>query len=123
MHARIHNDELVGSRLDPVTIVVCNTVGYLVMGLALLPRAALAPTPTHALGAAIGILFVLGNMAFYKLSQTTQLSVLAPVTGLYILLPVVLGFTFLGESVTPRKCVGIALALIAMYLLSSADEV
>ncbi len=115
--------KLTGTRLDPVTIVVCNTAGYLVMGVVLLPRANLAATPTHALAGSIGILFVLGNMAFYKLSQTTQLSVLAPITGLYILLPVVLGFAFLGEPVTARKCVGIVLALVAMYLLSAADEV
>lgn len=114
--------KLAGTRLDPLTIVVCNVAGYLAMGLILLPQAQLAATPSHALAASIGLLFVMGNLAFYKLSQTAQVSVLAPLTSLYIVIPIVLGIAVLGEPLTRRKAAGILLAIVAIYLLSTTDE-
>lgn len=114
--------KLAGSRLDPVTTVVCNAIGYLLIGAVLLPKASLALTPGHFMGVGISLLFMLGNLFFYKLAQTEQLTTIAPITALYVTIPILLGFLVLREPITLRKCLGIALALVAIYLLSSSSE-
>lgn len=114
--------KVAGQRLDPFTTVVFNVIGYALTLVFILPQARLSLSLTHVLAAGIGILFVIGNLAFYKLSQTQHVSVLAPITGLYIVIPVVLGFVVLHEPLTWRKAVGILLAMSAIYLLSSSDE-
>lgn len=50
-----------------------------------------------------------------------SVSVLGPVTALYIIVPAVLGVVLLGENITLRKGVGIAMAMIAIYLLASEE--
>jgi transporter family protein len=50
-----------------------------------------------------------------------SVSVLGPVTALYIIVPAVLGVLLLGESVTLRKVGGILLAMVAIYLLASEE--
>lgn len=37
---------------------MCNTIGYLIMGLLLLPRSQLAATPSHAVGVAVALLAI-----------------------------------------------------------------
>ena len=114
--------KLAGSRLDPITTVVCNAIGYLLIGLVLAPKASLAITPAHMLGIGISLLFMLGNLFFYKLAQTEHLTVIAPITALYVTIPILLGFLVLREPLSLRKCLGILLALAAIYLLSSSQE-
>ena len=114
--------KLAGSRLDPVTTVVCNAIGYLFIGLVLVPKASLAITPGHMMGVGISLLFMLGNLFFYKLAQTEQITMIAPITALYVTIPILLGFLILREPITFRKCLGIVLALMAIYLLSSSQE-
>lgn len=110
--------KLAGSRLDPVTTAVFNMFGYVLTGIFLLPQASFAMTRSHVLAVAIGPLFIMGNMAFYKLSQTNHVSTLAPLTALYVAIPIILGIMVLGEPLTVRKGVGILLAIGAIYLLS-----
>ena len=114
--------KVAGQHLDPMTVVVYNLLGYFLVGAFLLPTASYGFSRYHAMGIAIGALFVLGNMAFYKLSQTVQVSALVPLTSLYVVIPVLLGILALGEHLTPRKGIGILLAVAAIYLLSSAEE-
>ena len=111
-----------GRHLDPMTIAAFNMFGYLAVGAFLFPYASWSFTKYHAMGIAIGAMFVLGNMAFYKLSQTGQVSTLVPLTALYVALPVVLGILALGEALTLRKVLGVLLAIGAIYLLSAAEE-
>lgn len=114
--------KVAGQRLDPITVAVFNIFGYLAAGLFLFSRATFGLTKYHLLGVAIGAMFVAGNMAFYKLSQTVQVSALVPLTSLYVILPVLLGFLVLGEPLSLRKGLGIFLALVAVYLLSTVDK-
>lgn len=113
--------KLVGTRLDPITIAAFNMFGYLSVGAFLFPKASWGFTRYHLLAAVIGAMFVLANMAFYKLSQTEQVSALAPLTALYVMVPVLLGITFLGEPPTVRKLIGVALGLASLYLLSGVE--
>jgi len=110
--------KLAGARLDPVTTAVFNMFGYVALGIFLLPRASFAMTHAHILAVVIGPIFIVGNMAFYKLSQTGHVSTLAPLTALNLVIPIVLGILFLGEPLTLRKGAGILLAIGAIYLLS-----
>jgi uncharacterized membrane protein len=114
--------KVAGSRLDPMTVATYNMVGYLSVGVFLLPKAEFGLSRYHVVSVVIGALFVLGNMAFYKLSQTAHVSSLAPLTALNLAIPVLLGILLLGEPPTVRKALGIALALAALYFLSSAEE-
>ena len=66
--------KVAGQHLDPMTVVVYNLLGYFLVGAFLLPAASYGFSRYHAMGIAIGALFVLGNMALYKLSQTVQVS-------------------------------------------------
>lgn len=50
-----------------------------------------------------------------------SVSVLGPVTALYIIVPAVLGVVVLGERITLRKAAGIMLAMVAIYLLASEE--
>ncbi len=111
--------KIVGERLSPMTTVGFNTFGYLVVSIFLVPRMSFGTTRYHILAIAIGTMFVLGNLAFYKLSQTTQVSLLAPLTALYVAIPVLLGILVLGEPMSLRKGMGILLAAGAIYLLTS----
>lgn len=114
--------KVAGSRLDPMTVASYNMIGYLGVGMFIFPKAQLGFTRYHLAAVLIGALFVAGNLAFYKLSQTAQVSSLAPMTALYVAIPVLLGFLTLGEPPTLRKVVGVVLALASLYLLASSEE-
>ena len=114
--------KLAGQGLDPMTLAVFNAAGQLILGVILFSRASIGLSKHHMMGIAVGVLFVLGNMAFYKLSQTAQVSTLAPLTALHIAVPILLGIVLLGEPVTVRKGIGVLFALLAIYFLSSSDS-
>ena len=114
--------KLAGQGLDPMTLAVFNAAGQLILGVILFSRASIGFSKHHMMGIAVGVLFVLGNMAFYKLSQTAQVSTLAPLTALHIAVPILLGIVLLGEPVTVRKGIGVLFALLAIYFLSSSDS-
>jgi len=112
---------IIGKNLEHKTTLVCNLIGYLVVNVFILQKAKLGLTLHHGMAVFVGVLFVASNLAYYKLSEMGgQASVLGPLTGLYVLVPVVLGPVFLEEKLTPRAWVGIVFAVLAIYLLSSA---
>eukprot|EP00027_Filamoeba_sp_ATCC50430_P011246 CAMPEP_0168562276 /NCGR_PEP_ID=MMETSP0413-20121227/12037_1 /TAXON_ID=136452 /ORGANISM="Filamoeba nolandi, Strain NC-AS-23-1" /LENGTH=128 /DNA_ID=CAMNT_0008593693 /DNA_START=265 /DNA_END=648 /DNA_ORIENTATION=+ len=70
-----------------------------------------------------GIAFTVADIAYYKLSRSgVDVSTLGPLTSLYVVVPILLGVTVLKEPVTPKKAVGLFLAVIAIYILSTAEE-
>lgn len=106
-------------KLNVGTILVCNLVGYALM-IGLLARdVQFAWSWNHALAALISSLFVAANYSYYKLSHTGEgVTILAPLTGLYVVVTVLLGMVLLHETMTLRKGLGIALAVAAVILLS-----
>ena len=60
----------------------------------------------------------LGAVAFYILLTKKDASTAVPLTALYPALTALLAFIFLGESLTPLKIAGIAMAAVALYALS-----
>ena len=66
-----------------------------------------------------GILGGTGNIAFFRaLMVGGQASVVVPVTALFPLVTVILALTFLRERLGTAQKAGLALALVAIYLLS-----
>jgi len=66
-----------------------------------------------------GILGGTGNIAFFKsLSLGGKASVVVPMTAMSPLVTVIVAFVFLRERLSQAQAVGLALALVAIYLLS-----
>lgn len=88
--------------------------------LALKGREALPPTTEGLLWALLA--GAMGTSGFILLILSLKLggeaSVVFPLTGLYPALTAVLAFALLGEEVTPSKALGVALAAVAIILLS-----
>jgi drug/metabolite transporter (DMT)-like permease len=105
--------------IGPVSSVVGNTLGYLLIGAFLLPRAQLSLNWTTAAAVLTGLLFPIGNFFFYKLTQTGEVSRFAPVTALYVIVPILCGVWLFGESMSSRRVIGVVLALAALWLLNS----
>jgi len=59
-----------------------------------------------------------GNVAFYMALQSGTASTVVPLTSLSPLVTVLVGVVFLKERISPRQYGGLALALIAIFLLS-----
>jgi len=80
---------------------------------------ALGSKPGIALSALAGALCGAGMVGFHILISRTAVSTAVPLTGLYPALTAVLAILFLREGVTLPKVLGIALSMVAVYLLSS----
>ena len=111
--------KVTATQIGPFSSVVGDMLGSLVIGAFILPRAQLSLTRPFVAAIAVGILFPIGNFLFYRLTETGDVSRFAPVTALYVVVPIVCGVWLLGESMSGRKIVGVALALVALWLLNS----
>lgn len=65
-----------------------------------------------------GILGGVASVAFYAALRQAPVSIVLPLSSLYLVLTVVLACAFLGEVVGPRQLAGIVLGLAAMWLLA-----
>ena len=110
-------------KLNVGTILVCNLVGYLLMIGLLARNVQAAWSWNHLLAVLISVLYVAANYSYYRLSHAgEQVTILAPLTGLYVVVAVLLGFALLGEPLSWRKGLGIVLAVAAVILLSWDDK-
>lgn len=66
----------------------------------------------------IGVIGMIGTFSFYVALFKGPVSIVVPWTGLYIIIPVILGFIFLKEPLTINHIIGIILALLAIFFLS-----
>ena len=87
------------------------------------------------MAASTGIFYGIGDVCFFKLAHGpsgaatksapdtfSSASVLAPICGLYVIIPVVLGVLIQHEPLTLQKVVGLTMAITAIYLLSDEDD-
>ena len=86
------------------------------------------------MAACTGIFYGIGDLCFFKLAHGpavatksspdtfSSASVLAPICGLYVIIPIVLGVLIQREPLTLRKAGGLLLALVAIWLLSEEDD-
>jgi transporter family protein len=75
------------------------------------------------LATALGFLFSLGNLALLlAFARQGKASIITPLAGLYPLVSIPIAILFLGEKITTREWVGIALALSAVVALASEGK-
>lgn len=76
-------------------------------------------TGRHAVYAyAAGVFLAVGILAYYRALELGPVSVVVPIFGMFIVGSAAVGVAFLDESLTARKVVGVALAVVAVYLVS-----
>lgn len=102
------------------TILVYNLAGYAI-GIGLLARNVdIGLSRNHLLAVLISLLYVAANYSYYRLSQAGhQVTILVPLTGLYVVVSVLLGIVLMHEPMTFRKGLGIVLAVAAAILLTT----
>lgn len=66
----------------------------------------------------VAVLGTVALVAFYRALEKGPGSVVIPLSGLYIVIPAILGFLFLHEKITVSKVIGILLAVASIILLS-----
>jgi uncharacterized membrane protein len=78
----------------------------------------------HALIFAAGVIHSAANLSFllFSKSMPADASAVAPLSSLYVVLPVAVGMLALGEAVTVLKILGTVTAIAAIYLLGKASQ-
>ena len=66
----------------------------------------------------IGLISSVATIAFYLALSKGPASVVIPFTGLYFVVPAILGYVFLKEAINLQHIIGIILAVIAIILFS-----
>jgi drug/metabolite transporter (DMT)-like permease len=86
------------------------------------------------MAAGTGIFYGIGDLCFFKLAHGpavatkktpdtfSSASVLAPICGLYVVIPVVLGIVVHAEPLTFYKTIALAMAIASIWLLSEEDD-
>ncbi len=76
-------------------------------------------TGSHAVYVyAAGVFLAVGILAYYRALELGPVSVVVPVFGMFIVGSAAVGVLAFDESLTVRKVAGIALAVVAVYLVS-----
>ncbi|MBW1992681.1 MAG: EamA family transporter [Deltaproteobacteria bacterium] len=107
--------------LPPYGAYLVSTLGYLpVIGFLLVQRNFQVPWQPAGWSAALGagLCAALGLLCFYRALAGAPAARVVPLTSLYPLVTVVLGYFLLKESLSFRHLGGIAAALVAVWLLA-----
>lgn len=112
-------------QLPAGTVYLISVVGYLAVTGYLAATEKLA-IPWHPMGLAAalgaGVCMAFGLICFFQaLAAGPPAGVVVPLTALYPLVTVILSWTLLRESFSLRQLAGLALALPAVWLLSSCE--
>lgn len=111
-----------GQNLGPYTSLVFSLPGYIAVIAFIASKANYSLSKNHWVAMAVGVLYMISNLSYYKLCETVDVSKLAPVTAMYVVIPVILGWVLLKEPVTIQKIVGIILAGAALCLLTAHEK-
>lgn len=77
------------------------------------------PDWNHALGFMTGITAVAGAIFFYIAVSNGPVSIVVPMSSLYVVGVFLVGVILFGEEWTLRKALGVVFAMVAMFLLAS----
>lgn len=66
----------------------------------------------------IGFICLIAILAFYKALKIGPISVVVPLTNMYVIFPVLFGFIVLKEAITLTRIIGIICAVLATIFLS-----
>lgn len=75
----------------------------------------------HLLGLIVGALVVAGTILFYIAVSKGPVSVIVPLSSLYVVGVFIFGVTFFGEQWSWQKLIGVACAVAAIILLAGEE--
>ena len=104
--------------IDPLTAIVFNLPGYLIIGLWAIPWCKPGWSRYHLVAVVVGAVYILANFGFYKLCQSKPITLAAPLASLYVSIPILAGMFVLGERPTRLQWGGIAVAVVALVMLT-----
>ena len=108
--------------INPKSVILYEIIGALLVGLIVLFSLGFK-VETHpkgiVLAAITGALGFTGSLAYVYALSRGPVAVVSMFTALYPIATVLLAYLFLQEMLTLKQAVGVVLALIAIYLLSS----
>lgn len=110
--------------ISPLQMLIYQTLGIILVT-SFLIKPYVTTTTVSAIGSLFavltGIAFTLGSILFFTATnQQGKISVVITLTSLYPLITILLAFLFLKESISFQQCIGMVLAVCAMYLLSTS---
>ncbi|MBI4343771.1 MAG: EamA family transporter [Candidatus Omnitrophica bacterium] len=94
--------------------------GVVVFGALWAPWPALRQAPLGALALLAGgglLASFIGQLVFYRALKVGAISQVTPVAGAYPLVAALLGWTLLGESITPLRVLGVICVVLGVVLL------
>lgn len=108
---------------SPVAALVSNAIlvagSALVVGYVGYDVGGYLSSPKLPLVGAAGVFLTVGILSYYRALALGPVSAVTPVFGLFLVVSSVVGVTLLDEPFTARKAVGIALAVVAVYLVTA----
>lgn len=107
--------------MRPESAIIFEALGGLVVALIALYKVDFRPEihPQGILYAALtGFVGVMGALFYMQAATTKNVSVVAAITAVYPIITIALAMLLLRESLTWRQIAGMALALIAIWLIS-----
>ncbi|MCJ7733225.1 MAG: DMT family transporter [Anaerolineales bacterium] len=114
--------KLAARHIGPQSAMIYQVLGGILIGLAVLINLKFKVEfnlPGFSYGLAIGLLGFFGALMYLVALSRGPLALVAPITAMYPVGAILLGLIFLGEPITIKQGMGIALSLVAIYLISS----
>ena len=114
--------KLAARHINAQSAMIYQVLGGLVIGLAVLINLKFKVdfnVPGMLYGLAIGLLGFFGALMYLVAASKGPLVLVAPLTALYPLGVIILGFIFLDETVSLKQGIGIAFSMLSIYLISS----
>jgi transporter family protein len=115
------------AHVQPMTLQVVSTIGVVPASLLLIASPGFRNNKNVPRGIAFaftsGLAASCGNLAFfYSLNHGGAASVVAPLTGMFAIVTLVLSVLFLRERINAVQVVGMFISLVAVYLFSIPDD-
>jgi len=113
-----------GPNAVPSDVAMLLTNGLLISVVSTLVVATDQPVLSHIRGPNAGYILAAGGcltvgiLAYYRALARGPVSVVTPIFGMFLVTSSILGIAVLGETPTPRKLLGIVLAVAAVALVS-----
>lgn len=111
--------KVVSPKTTPESVAFWSTLfGMLPVGIYALARGSSRWAKPHPLILVSGIAAGLATVFFYVAIRRGPASVVVPLSGMYILIPALLGFVVLKETLTVSHVIGLACAGLAVFFLT-----
>lgn len=107
--------------IDAKSALVFQTAGVLIIGLITLSLLHFKPASDVkglSFGLLTGLAYGVGCLFYFIAADKGKIITVVTLTALYPLVTIILSYFFLHETVTIKQCLGIVLALIAIFLMS-----